>query len=193
MKVIDDVEVVQPVVVFGALGTSTNGTIRLLRVDSTGQLYVRNDNVPVSVDDGDAFKADWTEAVATDGTTELTFATDTSVKYSYMNMEIQTDADTLDVKLYEGVARSEATTVTVYNKNRLSATTSATTVLSAPTAVTVTSTILIADVMAGNHAVNYGTFKLNVSKIYYFLCTPTGVGTKQVSIRLNWVDRTDFA
>ena len=194
--ILESGKVADVMAMYGADNTSsTDGNIRLVRLGANGEVIIDKVDAVVdkAVNESNAFKADYTAAVATNATLNMIFTTDTSTKYTHLELEIYAAQGNVDVKLYEGVSRSEATTVTVYNRDRTSSVTSATLVAHTATAVTVTSTILVATNIPSTEPLKIPSFKLNVSKIYYLLLTPTGAGTNNISIHARWVDHTDWS
>jgi len=195
--ILESGKVADVVAIYGADNTaSTSGNIRLFRLGADGRVMVESPDYEIDkvVDAGDAFKADYTASVATNATLNMIWETTASTKYSHFELDIYASQGNVDIKLYEATARSEATTVTVYNRNRLSSTTSSTTAGHSATAVTTGSTVLHAGTIA-NAAQKHEIpkIKLNVSSLYYLILTPTCAGANVITVNSRWVDHTAWS
>jgi len=194
-------------------GTVTAGTLQPVLLDNTGgliaQMYASKDDgtksaVPLDTKTaalmttaiaeaalyaGDSFTTSYTAAIATDTTLTLLAVTTASTKYTNLDIELSISC-VCDIKLYELplINAVAGTTSTVYNCNRTSSVTSSTTVTHTPSAVTVSTTILYAWNAYAAQTRKLPTFRLNASKNYYLLLTPTAAGTNTLGATLTWTD-----
>lgn len=199
-------------------GTTTEGTLKVARVHTNSSMLKTVLCAGISTTDvrelrmnlatgalltssaqdedlelGDAFRCNYSQAVATDTTLTLLVTNNASTKYLYMDLDIGVQAGIVDVKMYEiGLTDAVAgTTCTIYNRNRTSTNTSSTTVTSTPTSITAGTTVILADKIISASVKDYRVggsplFKLNKSKQYYLLLTPAGAGTNNMSVNLTW-------